>query len=210
MKRVVLIGLVLLAFFACNPLRTMRINSIVGQEVQQTLNYPYSYDPVWIEVDSAFAPFDSPELYNLLAEDMSLDISIEAYDLNIRTSLMTMRMMENNFSAEARRQYAEARAELQENMNLKQDALDRQEEVKHGIERMTQEPRRFIGFKASHKYHAMDNNLQLLLLHEMFILSPKLDAVLGRYDLNNDFDKDIREMIENARKENSKIEIEMI
>ena len=97
-----------------------------------------------IEVDSAFSPYDSPMFYDLLVEDMSLDISIEAYDTNIKTYLMTMGVAEKSFSPEARRQYAEARAELQKNVELKREAVAKQETVKNGIERLRQAPRQFI------------------------------------------------------------------
>ena len=210
MKRYMYILLAMLLCASCHPVRTFRVNNLVGREVQQTLNYPYSYDPVSIEVDSAFSPYDSPMFYDLLVEDMSLDISIEAYDTNIRTYLMTMGVAEKSSSPDARRQFEEARAELQKNVEMKREAVARQYAVKNGIERLRQAPRQFIGFKAYHKYHAMDNSLRLLLLHELFIVSPGLDAILGRYDLGDKYDQGIRERIEEQRMEDRKVEMEEI
>ncbi|MBO7417888.1 MAG: hypothetical protein J6U14_03000 [Bacteroidaceae bacterium] len=210
MKRLVYIWLVLVVCVACSPFRTFRINRIIGNEVQRSLSYPYSYDPVSIHVDSAFAPYDLPELYNLLVEDMGLNISIEAYNTNIRTHMMTMSAAEKNYTPEARRLYEEARNELRRNIALKREAIEKQDVVREVIERLKEMPKRFIGFKANHKYHAMDNELRLLLLNELFILSPELDAILGRYDLNDEYDKDVRALIEEAKEEERRIETEEV
>jgi len=193
--------MMLLACSSCNNFRTFRINNMIGEEVRQTLTYPYSYDPVSIQVDSAFAPFDSPEFYNLMMESLSIEISLEAYDLNIQTNILAMRTYERSFSPNDRQQYNEARAELERNLQLKKEATERQWQLKDEIEDKKNEPTRFIGFKASHKYHALDNNLRLRLLHELFIVNKDMNAILGRYDLHNDLDQDIRNRIQDAENE---------
>ena len=180
---------------------TFRINSLVGKAVQQSLAYSYSYDPVKIKVDSAFAPYDSPEYYELMQGLYTVSLNIQTYDLNIKSSQLTMRTYEDGASAEERRKFFEAREELEKNVDLKREAMREQRHLARRVSLMDQEYRHFIGYKVEHKYHALDRNLRLRLLSEFFLIDPEVKTVIARYDLSDEIDQVVREMIRQSQEE---------
>ena len=201
MRRLLYITLMLLAASSCGRMPTFRINSLVGKAVQQSLAYSYSYDPVKIKVDSAFAPYDSPEYYGLMMGLYTVSLNIQTYDLNIKSSQLTMETFEDGVTADERKKFFEAREELQRNVDLKREAIREQRRLAREVNQMEQEYKHFIGYKVEHKYHALDRNLRLRLLSEFFLIDSEVKTVIARYDLSDEIDQVVREMIRQAQEE---------
>lgn len=62
MKKVSVLALLLVLLVSCSS-NEDKANRLIKKEMKKTLFIADSYEPVETQLDSAFAPFDNPELF---------------------------------------------------------------------------------------------------------------------------------------------------
>ena len=85
MKRFIFIFSVALLFVSCGQSPEDKANALIKAELRKTLFKPDTYKPIETKLDSAFAPFDDPNLYKIMGDLAKMAAELEGLDYQLRT-----------------------------------------------------------------------------------------------------------------------------
>lgn len=184
MKRFIFIFSVALLFVSCGQSPEDKANALIKAELRKTLFKPDTYKPIETKLDSAFAPFDDPNLYKIMGDLAKMAAELEGLDYQIKDAKSSMSLWSGPYmSAYGRNEYNEAKNDLNEAQS-KYDKLKEKGQAKYQelADILAQKPK-FIGYKASHNYRADNNEGNTLIGNDVFIMDPEFKEVLYRCDL---------------------------
>ena len=179
MKKYFILLPIALFFISCSQSQEDKANAIIKAELRKSLYLPDSYKPIDTKVDSAFAPLDSPELFEKLDEFGKIAREVSELDSEIKSARSSMSIWSgSDRSAFARNEYNEAK-EKYDKANEKIITLQEKgrTKLKELYEIMSQN-RKFIGYRITHNYRADNNAGSTLIGNDIFILDPELKEVL--------------------------------
>ena len=151
MKRFIFIFSVALLFVSCGQSPEDKANALIKAELRKTLFKPDTYKPIETKLDSAFAPFDDPNLYKIMGDLAKMAAELEGLDYQIKDAKSSMSLWSGPYmSAYGRNEYNEAKNDLNEAQS-KYDKLKEKGQAKYQelADILAQKPK-FIGYKASH------------------------------------------------------------
>lgn len=179
MKKYFILLPIALFFISCSQSQEDKANAVIKAELRKSLYLPDSYKPIDTKVDSAFAPLDSPELFEKLDEFGKIAREVSELDSEIKSAKSSMSIWSgSDRSAFARNEYNEAK-EKYDKANEKIITLQEKgrTKLKELYEIMSQN-RKFIGYRITHNYRADNNAGSTLIGNDIFILDPELKEVL--------------------------------
>ena len=194
MKKVFYSVLFALILVACGQSPEQKAESLIKESLKKTLYKPETYKPVETKVDSAFAPYDDPAFFEVLAELAKLNVEYEELEEKAKHAKSSMSIWSGPYqTAFGRNEYREAKEDYEE-ANAKIEKLKtkgRKQYEKVGS--MLQSERKFIGYKALHNYRADNNAGNTLIGNTIFFIDENFTEV--RYSLEIEEYNQIQEAI---------------
>lgn len=190
MKKVIGFILCLMVLGACSRTQEEKANLLIKEDIQKVLVKPDTYEPIETKLDSAFAPYETPEFMENTLKCVQLFMEIKEYKEKIKVAKSMMTIYEDNLGFPYfKNEYNEYKAEYKEATNKRNEIEKRLKRSGKKLKELVNAKREFIGYKTMHHYRA-DNNAGNTVLGTGFYL----------------FDKDIKTILVSFSKE----EIELI
>lgn len=185
MKKISVLALLLVLLVSCSS-NEDKANRLIKKEMKKTLFIADSYEPVETQLDSAFAPFDNPELFDFFQYSEEL----EKVKLDIKHAKSSMSIWSESYSSLGESQfvkneYEEARREYEQAVAREKTLTDIMMNKATKLKKMLESPSEFIGYKAVHSYRAKNNAGQVLLGKNIFFFDPEIEHVLAQYDMGS-------------------------
>jgi len=173
MKKVIGFILCLMVLGACSRTQEEKANLLIKEDIQKVLVKPDTYEPIETKLDSAFAPYDTPECMENILKCVQLFIEFKRYEENIKDARSMMTIFEDNLgSPYLKNEYNEHKAEYKEATNKKNEIERRLKRSVNKLRELANAKREFIGYKTMHHYRA-DNNAGNTVLGTVFYLFDK-------------------------------------
>lgn len=163
-----------------------KVSSMIEDEIKKSLYHAATYESVETIVDSAFAPFDDPAFYNNTVELCKLSIAIDKFDRESEDEKSTMAIYNGSYQTSfALNEYREAKKEY--NIAIANKTKAEEEEAKDLAEKLKadiEQGKKFIGFKAYHRYRANTNAGMNAFGNALFIFNKDMSHIIAVYDID--------------------------
>lgn len=176
----------LLLFAACCRRTTEeKIETLIKENVKGTLCFPKSYEVLTTEVDSAYAPFDNPELYDKFKRMFELNNMIIFYDENEDYAGQEVAFWKFYQTSYGNYMYNKALEEKKEAIENKDNFSLELQKLSEIIKNDISETPRFIGYNVVQRFKIKDEKGTVVIKEYKFLVDKDISTVLKTYDLND-------------------------
>lgn len=201
MKKVIGFILCLMVLGACSRTQEEKANLLIKEDIQKVLVKPDTYEPIETKLDSAFAPYETPEFMENTLKCVQLFMEIKGYKEKIKDAKSMMTMYEDNLgSPYLKNEYNEYKAEYKEATNKRNEIEKRLKHSGKKLKELANAKREFIGYKAMHHYRADNNAGNTVLGTDFYLFDKDIKTILVS------FSKEEIELIQEASEELGAIE----
>lgn len=171
MKKLVFLLLFTSVFVACTQSPEQKAEVLIKECLKKYLYKPETYKPVDTRVDSAFAPYDNPALFEELKELGKLNSDYQELEDKVKESQRTMSIYSGSYMTDfGKNQYREAKSEY-DDANAKIEKLrEKGERQYEKVMKMIKANSYFIGYKAIHNYRADNNAGNTMIGNDIFFI----------------------------------------
>lgn len=157
---IIVLFTVSVAFSSCSTNKEEKARQLSEQKIKETLSDPESFDMVTFELDSAYAPFDDPQFYELASQLFNsrqmLDVAKDDKNkAELEYALYSDNPVFNNRFAKVQRRQAKEKLdkskETLESLNIHDSTIVSK------IRKSLSAGKKFIGYKTRVTYRATDN-----------------------------------------------------
>ena len=179
MKKVIGFILWKMVLGACSRTPEEKANLLIKEDIQKVLVKPDTYEPIETKLDSAFAPYETPECMENILKCVQLFIEFKRYEENIKDAKSMMALYEDNLgSPYLKNKYNEHKAEYKEATNKKNEIERRLKRSGKKINELVNAKREFIGYKTMHHYRADDNEGNTFLRTGFYLFDKDINTIL--------------------------------
>lgn len=188
MKKVFCFIVVVVVMVSCQS-QEKKAEALIKKNIVKTLYKPDTYKPIDTKVDSAFAPYDDPNLIKELLELAKIKEEYDELDRKVKHAKSSMAIWGGSHLSEYDRiKYQEAKEDFDEaNTQIeKLDEIGKKQNEK--IFSILRGERKFVGYKVLHNYRADNNAGNTLIGDTYFFIDKNFEEVLvtiNEEDYNN-------------------------
>lgn len=188
MKKLVFAIIAISAFMvSCEKSNEDKIALLIKESMNKSLYHPESYEGVETEIDSAFAPFDSPEFFEKTLKVAKIGAEISQAEEEMKDAKSSMSIWSGPYqTAFGRNEYNEAKEKYETANASKEKATEKAKKIAEELKAELQKKPVFIGFKARHKYRANNNAGNTVFGEAKFVFDKELKNVIAEYDMDGD------------------------
>lgn len=182
MNKIIYFVILAIVLVSCNQSNEQKAESLVKETMKKNLVKPDTYEPIETKVDSAFAPYDDPKMYEILEKVGLLSYDIDQLKMKIRMAESSMDIWgSDKYSPN----YKHAKEDYEEAIE-KMESLQKKFE-KYGTEAraIVEGGRKFAGFKVTHSYRASNNAGNTIVDELVFFLNKDLSEVVTKIKLDD-------------------------
>ncbi|MDO4932634.1 MAG: hypothetical protein Q4E63_08345 [Prevotellaceae bacterium] len=178
MRNILFFALLTVVIVACRQSQEQKAETLIKESLRKSLYKPDTYNPIETKVDSAFAPYDDPVLFDELAELEKLSSEYEDLEKELKQARSSMSIWSGPYqTAFGRNEYQEAKADYNDaNAKIKKIKTKGQKQYEKVIS-LLQGDRKFIGYKAIHNYRADNNAGNTLIGNAIFFFDKNFKEV---------------------------------
>lgn len=182
MKQIIYVLVAVFMLTACSQSKEKKAEALIKKEMKKSLYKPETYVPVETKVDSAFAPMDSPEVFEMLFQLQESSQEISGLNSKLKSAMLSMSINSYPYyqSAYDKYKYEEAKQEYDKASASLKKQQEKMEDLYARITSFAQQNKGFIGYKVYHSYRADNNAGNTLVGYCMFYLDSKMEKVLYR------------------------------
>ena len=90
MKQIIYVLVAVFMLTACSQSKEKKAEALIKKEMKKSLYKPETYVPVETKVDSAFAPMDSPEVFEMLFQLQESSQEISGLNSKLKSAMLSM------------------------------------------------------------------------------------------------------------------------
>ena len=200
MKKILfaLTGLVLMA---CSQTPEQKAEELAQKEIKKSLYKPDTYQAVETKLDSAFAPYDTKELYTEMSELVKLLNDYSEIEKKANDAQYEMEMWSDPFiSSVSKAEYNRAKAEFDKYSSQLEQFKEKIKISWLAVDSLTKAEKQFVGFKVFHNYRADNNAGNTLIGNHVLFVDPNIENVFFSMDMEeyNGFQESIKQFLEQA------------
>lgn len=178
MKNLYYFVIAAVVFVACEKSQEQKADELIRESLKKTLFKPETYKPIDTKVDSAFSPYDDPELYKELTKLGNLDSEYRELEEEAKDAKTSMSIWSGPYqSAFGRNQYQEAKEEYEKLSTQIENLKKKGDKQFEKVMSMLQGDKKFIGYKAVHNYRADNNAGNTLIGNTVFFIDKDFTEV---------------------------------
>ena len=185
---VILVLLITAVIFciSCSQTPRNKITSLIQERAKKSLALPDSYKRVEITIDSAFAPKNDPDYYEKM-------LQAGKYNQEIQRSEESIKKLESSMEFWSRFHSTYEKIRFNEDSVLRDTYIQKCTELKSYADmvyselvKFIKQPRRFIGYKVTHKYRAKKDSDEDFMAGYFYIIDKDCEKILVEYDLDSE------------------------
>ena len=204
MKKSFIFILCAVLFTCCTKTPEQKAEALIKDSVVKHLYVPDSYQPVETQLDSAFAPLQTPEFIKAVLDlyDMAKDCDYKKNKIKDAKFEMSL-WDEPDRSEYAKEQYKEAKEKHDELQASYDKLMSRMEKKGKWIKNKMYEEPNFIGYIAYHRFRAKNNAGNTLFGGAYYLINPDLTSIVAEWkedeiNLFSSLIDEIKDNLENA------------
>ena len=179
MKKVIGFILCLMVLGACSRTQEEKANFLIKEDIQKVLVKPDTYEPIETKLDSAFAPYETPEFMENTLKCVQLFMEIKEYKEKIKVAKSMMTIYEDNLGFPYfKNEYNEYKAEYKEATNKRNEIEKRLKRSGRKLKELVNAKREFIGYKTMHHYRAVNNAGYTVLGTVFYLFDKDINTIL--------------------------------
>lgn len=179
MKKVIGFILCLMVLGACSRTQEEKANLLIKEDIQKVLVKPDTYEPIETKLDSAFAPYETPEFMENTLKCVQLFMEIKEYKEKIKVAKSMMTIYEDNLGFPYfKNEYNEYKAEYKEATNKRNEIEKRLKRSGRKLKELVNAKREFIGYKTMHHYRADNNGGNTVLGTGFYLFDKDINTIL--------------------------------
>ena len=187
MKNLLFFAVAVVTLVSCGKSPEEKAEALIAKSTQITLFKPETYEPVVTKLDSAFAPYDSPLLFDKVRELYKKSLDFDECEDKAKFAKSSMNIWKSSYMSEyAKNEYLESKDEFEEYTEKSDEIQKEMEALEAGIKELLDGERQFVGFKAIHRFRAENNIGQVSFGDYLYFLDEELTEVIAFYDTNSD------------------------
>ena len=158
MRNVLYFVFAVMVLVSCGKSPKEKAEGLIAEKTKTVLFKPDTYEPVETKLDSAFVPYDSPLLFNKAHELYEQSLELQEYEEKAKFAKSSMNIWKSSYMSEyAKNEYLDKKTEY-EKYTEKSDEIKKEIKVSGmGIKELIGRERKFVGFKAVHRFRAENN-----------------------------------------------------
>lgn len=182
MKKSSIFILCAVLFTCCAKTPEQKAEALIKDSVVKHLYVPDSYQPVKTQLDSAFAPLQTPEFIKAVLDlyDMAKDCDYKKNKIKDAKFEMSL-WDEPDRSEYAKEQYKEAKEKYDELQASYDKLMSRMEKKRKWIKNKMYEEPNFIGYIAYHRFRAKNNAGNTLFGGAYYLINPDLTSIVAEW-----------------------------
>ncbi len=178
MKKLFYLALISAVMVACGQSQEQKAEALIKESLKKSLYKPETYKPVETKVDSAFAPYDDPALFEELAELGKMNSEYEELKSKAKRAKTTMSIYSGPYmSAFDRNQYQEAKKDYNEANEKIEKLKTKGRKQLEKVIKILQGSSKFVGYKAIHNYRADNNAGNTLIGNTIFFIDKNFEEI---------------------------------
>lgn len=188
MKKVIIALFALSAFMvSCQKSNEDKAADLIKDCMNKSLYHPETYEGVETELDSAFAPFDSPEFFEKTLKVAKIGVEISQAEEEMKDAKSSMAIWSGPYqTAFGKNEYQEAKDKYDTANANKEKATEKAQQLAEQLKAELAKKTTFIGFKARHKYRANNNAGNTVFGEAKFVFDKELTKVIAEYDMEGE------------------------
>lgn len=180
----VMIVVMAMSLVSCSRSPQDKAEALVAEAMKMSLYVPESYEPLATQIDSAFAPYASPELYDMVIEFMELSDELEDCERDMKWAKSSMLSSKEiaHWSEYSRNEYEDDKAEYEECVAKYDDLQSEREKLKDEIYEIASGQEEFIGYHIFHRFRCKNNANMSMVSDMLFLVDKDMVQILASYD----------------------------
>lgn len=167
-----------------SPTLQERAESFAAECIKKQLYFPDSYQPIECYVDTAFAPLETPEVFEKLKKTASIyeKLNDAEKDMKRKEDRYEMYKSFSSHSSYNVYQTKEAKAEFEKAQTLYSSLLEQLQSLGQEIADLNDQPKKPYGLKIAQTYKAQTNGGQTVSSAALLLVDFDMKKVLAAYD----------------------------
>lgn len=181
---VAMIVVMAMSLVSCSRSPQDKAEALVAEAMKMSLYVPESYEPLATQIDSAFAPYASPEFYDKVIEFMELSDELEDCERDMKWAKSSMLSSKEiaHWSEYSRNEYEDDKAEYEECVAKYDDLQSEREKLKDEIYEIASGQEEFIGYHIFHRFRCKNNANMSMVSDMLFLVDKDMVQILASYD----------------------------
>lgn len=181
---VAMIVVMVMCLVSCSRSPQDKAEALVAEAMKMSLYVPESYEPLATQIDSAFAPYASPEFYDKVIEFMELSDELEDCERDMKWAKSSMLSSKEiaHWSEYSRNEYEDDKAEYEECVAKYDDLQSEREKLKDEIYEIASGQEEFIGYHIFHRFRCKNNANMSMVSDMLFLVDKDMVQILASYD----------------------------
>lgn len=167
---------------SCTKSPEQKVKDLLGKEIKKHLYIPDSYDPAEVKIDSAFAPYDSPEFIKLANTLVENARELAEIQRNIDFAQSSVSIWDDRSSSYSRNEYARAKRDLKKAQDEYSEKIAEGKETAQKFRTMMEQKREFIGYKTYVSYRAKNNDGDILMDAKYALFDKDFENIIEIYE----------------------------
>ncbi len=167
---------------SCTKSPEQKVKDLLGKEIKKHLYIPDSYDPAEVKIDSAFAPYDSPEFIKLANTLVENARELAEIQRNIDFAQSSVSIWDDRSSSYSMNEYARAKRDLKKAQDEYSEKIAEGKETAQKFRTMMEQKREFIGYKTYVSYRAKNNDGDILMDAKYALFDKDFENIIEIYE----------------------------
>lgn len=167
---------------SCTKSPEQKVKDLLGKEIKKHLYIPDSYDPAEVKIDSAFAPYDSPEFIKLANTLVENAMELAEIQRNIDFAQSSVSIWDDRSSSYSMNEYARAKRDLKKAQDEYSEKIAEGKETAQKFRTMMEQKREFIGYKTYVSYRAKNNDGDILMDAKYALFDKDFENIIEIYE----------------------------
>lgn len=180
----VMIVVMVMCLVSCSRSPQDKAEALVAEAMKMSLYVPESYEPLATQIDSAFAPYASPEFHDNILDFIELSEELDECEdeMKFARSLMLSSKEIAHWSEYSRNEYEDDKAEYEECVAKYDDLQSEREKLKDEIYEIASGQEEFIGYHIFHRFRCKNNANMSMVSDMLFLVDKDMVQILASYD----------------------------
>ena len=167
---------------SCTKSPEQKVKDLLGKEIKKHLYIPDSYDPAEVKIDSAFAPYDSPEFIKLANTLVENARELAEIQRNIDFAQSSVSIWDDRSSSYSRNEYARAKRDLKKAQDEYSEKIAEGKETAQKFRTMMEQKREFTFLKTYVSYRAKNNDGDILMDAKYALFDKDFENIIEIYE----------------------------
>lgn len=171
---------------ACSQTPEQKAEVLIKESLKKTLYKPDTYKPVDTKVDSAFAPYDDPKIFELLKEFVSMGNDAMALEDDMKNDKSKMALNSGPYqTAYEKNEYQEAKDNYEKNSAQHDKIMNKIKDQVKVVSSFLNKEKSFIGYKVTHNYRADNNAGNTLIGNTIFFFDKDMKEIISSMEVED-------------------------